>query len=130
MRLDLSISLPALSSLGARGAFAGILLSGTASIPDNTTSGSTVGTLSVVGGSGTYTFTLTSNPGAHFSISAALLKTSGTLTAGSYPITVHADNGAGSTFDRNFSITVTLTGGAFVLQADFSAAANEPWGFW
>ena len=69
--------------------------------------GTTVGVLSVVGGTGTYTFTLTSNPGDLFAISGDDLNVAAALAAGSDAITVHADNGAGSTFTQPFLITVT-----------------------
>lgn len=105
--------------MGARGGFGrGALLGGagksgprialsSATIADTASIGDTVGTLSVVGGSGSYTFTLTSNPGSLFSISAALLKVAGSLTAGSDAITVHADNGVDTPISQPFLITVT-----------------------
>lgn len=96
---------------------------------DNATVGTTIGTLSVLNGSGSYTFTFTSNPGSLFSISGSSLKVAGSLTAGSDAITVHADNGAGSVLDAPFLITVISSAGV-VLKADFSAANNEPWGLW
>lgn len=80
-----------------------------ATIADTASIGDTIGTLSVSGGTGTYTFTLTSNPGSLFSISGTSLKVAAALSAGSDAITVHADNGAGSTIDRAFLITVTHT---------------------
>lgn len=78
-----------------------------ATIPDTTASGGTVGTLSVTNGSGSYTYSLTSNPDTLFSISGADLKTASALTAGSYPITVQADNGVDAPISRAFLITVT-----------------------
>jgi hypothetical protein len=83
-----------------------IQLSGS-TIPDTATSGTTVGTLSVVRATGSPTFTLSSNPGALFSITGALLKTAATLSAGSYPITVHVTGMTPSVPDRAFLITVT-----------------------
>lgn len=87
-----------------------------ATVADTASIGTVVGLLSVVGGTGTYTFTLTSNPGGLFSITTNQLKVAAALTAGSDPITVHADNGAGSVLNRAFLITVTsssLLAGSF-----------------
>lgn len=119
-----SIILYLLAPSGAAGPQ--ILLSN-ASIPDSTASGSTVGTLSVSNG-GTYTYSLTSNPGSLFSITGTALKTAATISAGSYSITVRA-TGTPTVADRAFLITVTSTA-TVVLQSDFSSANNEPWVFW
>lgn len=83
-----------------------------ATIPDSTESGSTVGTLSVTNGSGSYTYSLTSNPDDLFSIDDDLLKTAEALTAGSYPITIEADNGVDDPISRAFLITVTESEGS------------------
>ena len=82
--------------------------------PENSALNTVIGTLSVTGGSGTYTYTFTSNPGTLFNISGALLRvTSTTIVAGSYPVTIRADNGAGSVVTRAFLLTATAaTGGA------------------
>ena len=76
------------------------------SIEDTAAAGSTIGSLSTTGGTGTYTFSLVNNLGGLFSIAGVLLKTTSTLAAGSYPITVRADNSDGSIVDRPFTITV------------------------
>lgn len=83
-----------------------------ATVLNNATVGTTIGTLSVLNGTGTYTFTLTSNPGGLFSISGALLKVAAGLTIGSDPITVHADNGAGSVLD--VALLITVLNGSYV----------------
>jgi hypothetical protein len=83
-------------------------------VADTASIGATIGTLSVAGGSGTYTFTLTSNPGTLFSISGTSLNVAAVLSAGSDAITVHADNGAGSVLNRALIITVTHAGSTFV----------------
>lgn len=77
---------------------------------DSATIGTVIGTLTVTGGTGAYTFTLTSNPGGLFSITTNQLKVAAALTAGSDPITIKADNGAGSVVTRAFLITVTPAG--------------------
>jgi len=80
-------------------------------IADTASIGDVVGTLSVSGGTGSYTYSFTSNPGTLFSITTNSLKVAATLTAGSDPITIKADNGAGSVVTKAFLITVTHAGG-------------------
>jgi hypothetical protein len=88
--------------------------------------GTAIGTLSVVGGTGTYTFTLTDSHtnavqvagtnGVNLQVGAT------SSSAGSFNVTVHADNGAGSTFDMPFLITAT---GSFTPSLNFSDARNS-----
>jgi hypothetical protein len=82
-------------------------------ILDTATIGSLVGNLSVSGGTGSYTFTLVSNPGGLFSIAGSQLKVAAALSAGSAPISIKADNGAGSITTVPFIITIRHIG-AFV----------------
>lgn len=122
----------ALSSL--RGSLGpGIVLSN-ASFSAGAAQGTAIGTLSVVGGTGTYTFTLTDSHTNAVQVAGTngvnLQAGSASSSAGSFSITVHADNGAGSTFNRTFLITATGVVGSVALTADFSAASNEPWVFW
>ena len=70
--------------------------------------GKLVGTLSVQNGWGTYTFTLTSNPGGKYQIVGNQLQVAAPLTAGTDTITIHADNGAGDIL--NLTTTVTVRG--------------------
>lgn len=103
--------------MGARGGFGRLGSSGgprgptlnlsSSTIADTASVGDVIGTLSVSGGTGTYTYTFTSNPGTLFSITTNSLKVAAALTAGSDPITIKADNGAGSVVTRAFLITVT-----------------------
>jgi hypothetical protein len=86
---------------GARLTLSNSTISSTAAI------GTTIGTLAVIGGTGVYTFTLTSNPGTLFAISGADLNVAATLTAGSDSITIQASNGAGSVITQPLVITVT-----------------------
>ena len=80
--------------------------------PENSALNTVIGTLSVSGGTGSYTFTLTSNPGTLFNISTTSLRvTSTTIAAGSYPVTIQADNGAGSVVTKAFLLTATAAGG-------------------
>jgi len=90
------------------------LLLSASTIADTASVGDVIGTLSVSGGTGSYTYTFTSNPGTLFSISTASLEVAAALTAGSDPITIKADNGAGSVVSRAFLITVTHASGTYV----------------
>lgn len=94
------------------------------SIADTASVGDVVGTIAVLGGTGSYTFTLTSNPGGLFSITGNQLKVAASLSAGTDPITIHADNGAGSTGDLATSVVVTHT----VVPPAF-IPTFELWGF-
>jgi hypothetical protein len=87
---------------------AGIGLSST-SIGEAAAIGATVGVLSVSGGTGTYTFTLTSNPGGLFAISGSNLNVAAALTPGVKPITVQAAGGVPTPLSQAFAITVTAT---------------------
>jgi len=77
--------------------------------------GSAIGTLSVIGGVGTYTFTLTdshTNAVQVAGINGVNLQVGLTASGvGSFSITVHADNGVGSTFDHVFLITAVSNSG-------------------
>jgi hypothetical protein len=100
-----------------------ILSSGTTFAPNSAT-GTVIGTLSVLNGiAGTYTFTFTSNPGVLFQIVGTSLQVaSATIAAGSYPVIIHAVNGA-SIIDTPFTLVAqvacSVTG-----QMDFSVCSN------
>jgi hypothetical protein len=94
-----------------------------ATVADTATVGTTIGTLSVLNGTGSYTFTFTSNPGTLFAISGSNLNVAAALSAGSDAITIHADNGAGSVLNTAFLITVTHAGSAAALK--FNLASNS-----
>ncbi len=97
------------SGLGTFSATLGVLHLSAATIPSTATVGTNVGTLSVTGGSGSYTYTFTSNPGGLFAIATAALNVGAALTQGSDAITIQANNGAGSIITQPFLITVTGT---------------------
>lgn len=82
------------------------LILSNSTVLDTAISGTTIGSFLVLGGVGSYTYTLTSNPGSLFSISGSSLQSAGALTAGSDPIIVKADNGAGSAITKPLIITV------------------------
>lgn len=100
----------------------GIRLSG-ASFLAGAAQGTAIGTLSVVGGTGTYTFTLTDSHSNAVQVAGTngvnLQVGASASSAGSFSITVHADNGAGSTFDHTFLITATPTAGNHVPTYEF-----------
>ena len=86
-----------------------IVLSAT-SIAESATSGSVVGTLSVTGGSGSYTFSITADPDNKFAIDGINLETDAALdheTATLHSVTIEADNGVDTPISRTFTITVT-----------------------
>jgi len=109
----IAVTLVASGGLAVVGAGAVILLSAF-TMPENSAEGTAVGTLSVSGGTGTYTFTLTDSAGSRFKVAGtngvnlqAGPTASNYEVATFYNITVHADNGAGSVIDRVIAITIT-----------------------
>ena len=98
--------------LGGGGKTGPVLNLSASTFPENSSVNTVIGTLSVSGGTGTYTYTFTSNPGTLFNISTASLRVnSGTIANGSYPVTIQADNGAGSVVTKAFLLTATVVGG-------------------
>lgn len=96
-------------SLKVIGLPATVILSET-TVDEDAAIGTTVGTLSVIEGSGTYTFSITDDPDGKFSIVGTALKTTATLdyeTAWSHSVTVSADNGVDDPTVRTFTIFVT-----------------------
>ena len=91
------------------GGVATIMLSSNA-IAENAAAGANVGTLSVVGGSGTYTFSLTDTAGNRFAVDGAALERGATAldyeTATSHSVTVTADNGVDPVITRTITIQV------------------------
>ena len=82
------------------------------SIASTAATGALVGNFSVTGGTGVYTFSLTSNPGNLFQVvGTSLLSSTSPLSPGSDPITAKADNGAGSVIITPFIITVPASTG-------------------
>lgn len=74
-----------------------VVFGGSATVPEDTATSSSLGTFSVTGGSGTYTYAITAGNGAgKFSISTATLVLAGALdyeTTTSYSLTITANNG-------------------------------------
>lgn len=100
------------SPFGARRASGPQILLSAASIAENAATGSTVGVLSVVGGTGTWTFTKTADPDAKFVLAGtggSNLNTAAALdyeTKNSHSVTIQATNGT-DTINRTFAIGVT-----------------------
>lgn len=98
----------------------GIRLSNS-SFTENAAAGTGIGLLTVEGGTGTYTFSLTDSAGNKVQLAGTNnrdLQVGATPSgSGSFSITVHADNGAGSTFDKTFLISAIPAAG-FELLAD------------
>ena len=86
----------------------GVLLDST-DVDEDATLGTVVGNLTVAGGGGPYTYTLTFDPDAKFTIVGDELKTDDTLdydTATSHLITIQADDGVNPVITSDFIITV------------------------
>lgn len=87
----------------------GIKLSGS-SFTAGSAQGVAIGVLTVEGGVGTYTFTLTDSAGNKVQVAAPngsnlQVGITASPVPASFSITVHADNGAGSVFDKSFIIS-------------------------
>lgn len=81
------------------------------SVPAGSPIGTVVGTLSVVGGFGTYTFSFLSNPGSYFSIVGNQIQVAATLPSPQLiPVQIQADDGLGDRPVISTSITVTTAG--------------------
>lgn len=94
-------------------------------VPEDASIGDLVGALSVLNGSGSYTFTLTDDAGGKFAIDVANLEVAGALdyeTATSHDIVVRADNGVDPAIDMPYTISVTnvleVTLAALTIDAD------------
>jgi hypothetical protein len=99
-------------------------------VAEDASVGDPVGTFSVSGGSGSYTFTLTDDAGGLFATDGSDLEVAGALdyeTATSHSITVEADNGVDDPISRVFSITVTdvSEGGGDAPEMQFDDELNS-----
>ena len=102
-----------------------LTFSGSATVPEDTAPSSSLGTFSVSGGSGSYTYAITAGNGAgKFSVSTATLVLAGALdyeTTTSYALTVTADNGV----DPVLTLSLTLNVGDVL---DTAATLTSPTG--
>lgn len=107
--LDLGFSLTSIDILRAGQSGPSLRLS-PRSIEEDAGIGDPVGTLSVVNGSGSYTFSITADPNSKFAIDGDALELGDTLdyeTATSHSVTIEANNGVDPIISRTFTITVT-----------------------
>lgn len=104
------------------------------SVLESALPGSTVGVLSVVGGSGTYTFTKTADPDSKFAVSGANLNLAAGLNfedAQSHNVTISASNGVDAPIVRVFTISVVNVNeqpALGVLGGTFTLAENSAQG--
>lgn len=97
-----------------------------ASVAENAADGSTIGTLSVVNGTGTWTFTKTADPDAKFGLTGADLTKAAAVdyeTKTAHSVTIEATNGT-STITRTFNIGVVN-----VLELTLAALSMSPTSF-
>lgn len=125
-----TLSFARLGSSQRDGAAAPVLNLSAASVLESTLAGSTVGVLSVSGGSGTYTFTKTADPDSKFTLSGSNLNTAAGFdfeVAQSHWVTISASNGVSAPIVRAFQIAVENVFEAPSLSAltgTFSLAEN------
>jgi hypothetical protein len=99
----------AYASAQSRGAATGQIRLSNASFNAGAAQGAAIGTFSVFGGVGTYTFSVTDTASNKVQVAGTngvnLQAGSASASAGSFSITVRADNGAGSVFVAIFLVT-------------------------
>jgi hypothetical protein len=86
-----------------------IIFSGLGGQLENTAIGTAIGNVSVINGTGTYTFTKTADPDAAFTFTSPTLKNSIVYdfeTKTSHSVTIRADNGAGGVINQTFIVPV------------------------
>lgn len=86
-----------------------LYLQGLNAIVEGSAPGTVIGPLLVLNGTGTYTFTKTSDPSAKFTLTGGVLSTAGTWdyeAATFYPVEITANNGAGSVLVRTINVQV------------------------
>lgn len=102
--LNLGIGFGKIGLPGVGGAI--ILLTGS-TVADSATVGTVVGTLSVIGATGTPTYVLVDDAGGKYQISGSQLQVAGALTAGTDTIEVSVSGMTPTPPHSFFSITVT-----------------------
>lgn len=105
-----AISFGRLGGVGGGSSAHRVVFSGSATIPEDTATSSSLGTFSVTLGSGTYVYAITAGNGAgKFSISTATLVLAGALdyeTTPSYSLTITANNSVDPILTLNLTINV------------------------
>jgi hypothetical protein len=79
-------------------------------VSSGATIGTVVATLSVAGGSGSYSFALISDASGYFSIVGNQLLVNAALSPGTDAIVIQANNGAGDVITLNTVVLITATG--------------------
>ena len=105
---------------GGSGAIGASIQLSANTVDEAATVGQKVGTLSVVNGTGGYTFALLDDAGGLFVLAADDLNVAATLTEGTETIQVEADNGVDTPTIGNFQITITAS-----VAADGSVNMDE-----
>jgi hypothetical protein len=88
---------------------AALYLSGLNQVTEGAAPGTVIGNLQVLNGTGTYTFTKTADPDNAFTLAAGVLSTAGVWdyeVSTFHPVTITADNGAGSVLVRTVNVRV------------------------
>ena len=103
---------PRFADLGAIESLGAIVVSPSPmTVPANAPIGTVVGTLSVIGGSGTYTFSLLSDPLGYFTIVGNQLQVnSAAMVAGTDNIVIQATGSTGDTLQLPTSVIITPAG--------------------
>lgn len=99
--------------LGASDAVGGSIVTSPApplTVPANAPVGTVVATLSVVGGSGSYTFSLASDPLGYFAIVGNQLQVNAAMVAGTDNIVVQATGSSGDVIQLPLSVIITPVG--------------------
>jgi hypothetical protein len=99
--------------LGASDAVGGSIVTSPApplTVPANAPVGTVVATLSVVGGSGSYTFSLASDPLGYFTIVGNQLQVNAAMVAGTDNIVVQATGSSGDVIQLPLSVIITPVG--------------------
>lgn len=98
------------------------------SMPETITNGTSIGTLSVAGGTGTYTFTITDDPDDVFSVDATSLDKLGTVdfeTKTFHQVTISADNGVDPPIVQTLTVQVLDVGPTITSAATASVDEGD-----
>lgn len=79
-------------------------------VPANAPIGTVVATLSVTGGTGTYTFSLLSDALGYFAIVGNQLQVNAAMATGTDALLIKADNGAGDVIQLPLNVIITPVG--------------------
>ena len=126
LSLGLGINRP----FSAQGASASIIFDAPLVIAEDATAPLTIAQASVPNGTGTYTYTITSDPSGFFVFINANLRYgagTGDLTPGTKPITIQADNGAGDVRTLTTSVFVSSAAAVSMSSLALNSYFMEAW---